>query len=557
MSSIVTGILSSTVGLLANKARDLTAAKLKEGDVTDAKIRQMIVRELDDVKKKIDGLSREKLLSSYEFLEEGVDLLNVFLNNSKVDREETASVNETQDGENDTSTMPSGVQSGILNEAIELSHAMGKLQLNSDKKFKDVKKRFEGARTRATDAFCNEALSINDRIFAAKVRIVSEILEYIQTPEIAITGCLTFLKKLHSLPAIQEMFTVYLNKGAKSILNKAERVENVKSVMLINYVLFQYVSKFSSEQSIILTWSSIDLGDRSFNPILNWQEVSARKSMRENELPNQHPNRLIPDERIFPPNSVVNGHGNVIVANPDEKSFKVISETGISKVVKIPEPREDDVMYVAGLAVDNNNNVYVVIFLKTHTENGDEITHGLCVLDENYHVKQECVLDFLEKSDFRIRIAINTNNNIIMIKQNDPHVYVSDNNGKLKYKFECDSRRPYAALSISGQNEIMVSSDDYKAVHIYSGEGNLKSTIKLPEGHLVSGVAFHYFICKIFVLSYVIKKDCYSILWYTEAGELETSTWFCQRSIREHTPKITSYPSGPVAVVRDDSITFI
>jgi L-cystine uptake protein TcyP (sodium:dicarboxylate symporter family) len=44
MSSIVTGILSSTVGLLANKARDLTAAKLKEGDVTDAKIRQMIVR---------------------------------------------------------------------------------------------------------------------------------------------------------------------------------------------------------------------------------------------------------------------------------------------------------------------------------------------------------------------------------------------------------------------------------------------------------------------------------------------------------------------------------
>jgi hypothetical protein len=39
MSSIVTGILSSTVGLLANKVRDSTAAKLKDGGVTDTKIR--------------------------------------------------------------------------------------------------------------------------------------------------------------------------------------------------------------------------------------------------------------------------------------------------------------------------------------------------------------------------------------------------------------------------------------------------------------------------------------------------------------------------------------
>ena len=34
MSSIVTSILSSIVGLLWNKARDMTAAKLKDGDVT-------------------------------------------------------------------------------------------------------------------------------------------------------------------------------------------------------------------------------------------------------------------------------------------------------------------------------------------------------------------------------------------------------------------------------------------------------------------------------------------------------------------------------------------
>ena len=68
MFSIITGILNSTIGLLWNKARDLTAAKLQDGDVADAKIREIVVRELNDIKTKLDGLCRKDLLSSYSFL---------------------------------------------------------------------------------------------------------------------------------------------------------------------------------------------------------------------------------------------------------------------------------------------------------------------------------------------------------------------------------------------------------------------------------------------------------------------------------------------------------
>ena len=82
MSSVVTSILSSTVGLLWNKACDSTAAKLKDGDVTDAKIRQIVARELNDIKVKLDGLSRKDLLSSYSLLKQGVDLLNAALDQS-------------------------------------------------------------------------------------------------------------------------------------------------------------------------------------------------------------------------------------------------------------------------------------------------------------------------------------------------------------------------------------------------------------------------------------------------------------------------------------------
>ncbi|CAB3984545.1 Hypothetical predicted protein [Paramuricea clavata] len=130
MSSIVTSILSSTVGLLWNKARDSTAAKLKDGDVTDAKIREIVVRELNDIKTKLDGLSRKDLLSSYNFLQEGVDFLNVSLQKSNLDQK--ALTNETHDDRGETSTMPSCGQSGILSEAIKLSQAMGKLKCSSD-----------------------------------------------------------------------------------------------------------------------------------------------------------------------------------------------------------------------------------------------------------------------------------------------------------------------------------------------------------------------------------------------------------------------------------------
>ena len=77
MSSIVTGVLNLTFGLLWSKVRDHTAEKLKEGDMTDEKCRQLIVRELDDITTKIDGLARKDLLSSVSFVKEGLTFLNL------------------------------------------------------------------------------------------------------------------------------------------------------------------------------------------------------------------------------------------------------------------------------------------------------------------------------------------------------------------------------------------------------------------------------------------------------------------------------------------------
>ncbi|CAB4018735.1 Hypothetical predicted protein [Paramuricea clavata] len=326
--------------------------------------------------------------------------------------------------------------------------------------------------------------------------------------------------------------------------------------MLVNYTLFQFVSKFSSKYTSAIAWPTIELAERNFNPILHWREVSTRKSMGD-EL-TQHPNRLILDGDyiLMPAYSAVNGHGDVIVRNnPD--NIKIISKTGKSKVVKLPEPSEGRVITqdIRGLAVDKNNNVYVVRRLKTSTEIGEVESIVLDVLDENYNVKQDSRrLEYLDAIDC-VMIAVTKNNDIVVIQHDDPQVFVIDNTGKLKHVFERGSRN-LRGLGICGQDEIMVSSGSFQIVEIYSQEGNLKSTIKLPEGHEVHGFAFNYVICKIIVLTRVRKKDSYFLLCYTEAGELETETFFC-KGIDGFYSRICSHPSGPIAIVRTKSITFI
>jgi hypothetical protein len=558
MSSIVTSILCSTVGLLWNKARDTTAAKLKDGDVTDSKVREIVVRELSEIKTKLDGLSRKDLLSSYSFLQEGVDFLNASVDKSRLGQKSLT--NATEDDRGKSSRLSSGVESGMLDEVLQLSQAMEKLKMNSNKEFELAIERFKDARKRATDAFCIESLGIEDRIMAAKLRVVSEMLESLETPETAITGCLSFLKKLHGLPAVQEIFNVYLrSKGIKSKLNKAERVENVKSLMMINYVLFQYVSKFgSTKYSFVLSWPTIQFGDRRFHPILNWRSVSTRRSMGEG-LPPQPNGLQLLDEVIFPQYSAVNSYWDVAIAYCD--SIKVRSNTGEVKVVKLPEPKHGEGIDqdIEAIAIDKNNHVYVVRSVKTRKNKDDvKLSYVLNVLDEKYDaIQEECMLDFVEKRFFdMIRIAVNTDNNITMIIDNDPHVYVCDNNGQLQNKFACDSGL-LTSLGISERNEIVRSSRYLNAVHIYSEEGDLKSTLKLPEDHRIRGVAFHHFIRKILVLTFVEEKYSCFLLCYTEAGELEKTTFLYKYNGNEYYPKITSHPDGPVAIVGEQSIMFI
>ena len=564
MSSIVTSILSSTVGLLWNKVRDTAAESLKDGDITDAKLREIVVRELNDIRSKLDGLSRSYLLSSYSFLQEGIlQLLNVCL-------EQKAVVNEGNDDRGEALRMPSGGESDILNEALELSQAMGKLRIVR-KEFESAKERFKDARKEATHAFCNEALNIQDRIFAAKLRVVSEILECLENPDTVATSCVSFLNNLNGLPDVREIFSVYLDGGVKSNVSKTERAEIVKSVMMTNYVLYDFVSKFSSKYCSALAWPTIQLSGRSFNPICSWQEISTHKSWGEDLV--QPPNRLIFDESISPFRSAVNSRGEIVSIDALTADMTVISRTGTTKLsfpIKDKEVRFVVGLKVVSVGINEENDVYLLVFERTSENVGGLVASHLAlyILDEHYtRVKHKTELHFLSKlakvesEDKMAGMAINKDN--IVIAPSVPHeqdVFICDNKGKFKYKFVSEPTSGLDALSkgisISDENEFILAVSQSDKVDLYTVEGKLKLTMELPDGHKVYGVAFHFITRKIIVLS-KLSPDSFFLHCYSVKGELENSMFLCKRKDLFDVFVLTSHPSGPIAVVRYESITYI
>ena len=218
MSSIATAVLKATIGLLINKARDTAAEKLKEGDVTDEKFRSLIVREIDQINKKLDGLARKDLLSSISAFKEGIAILfDVFDKANKGVKEPKKNVTEQAAAAtaNIVESADVSLQSSASAQAkaVSLTNKLTNIPLidldeSSKELLSDAKERFKEARSRARDAFSNEALDTPDRILAMMIRVMATILEKVDDPANALTPCRVCLEELHALAAVKKSFSI-------------------------------------------------------------------------------------------------------------------------------------------------------------------------------------------------------------------------------------------------------------------------------------------------------------------------------------------------------------
>lgn len=221
MSSIVTGILEATIGLLLNKGRDKVTESLRGGDVTNETVRNWIVREINAVNSKLNGLARKDLNTSINHFRTGLVYLFEVLKKTQSGDDglatEQSSV-ETDENNSQYRLPPSVIAVNIpetLNrwKLADLNDADNRALLNAKDSFKDAERK-------ATEAFSNEELEATDRIQAMVIRVAARILENVDHPEDALAACKLCLQDLHSMPEVQNNFKVALDNGVRAGLKR-------------------------------------------------------------------------------------------------------------------------------------------------------------------------------------------------------------------------------------------------------------------------------------------------------------------------------------------------
>ena len=281
-------ILKSILGLVVDKARSATASSLSDGDLTDERMREVIISNIDDIKSSLRGLSRQHLNSSLSFLKEGISRMGLAVQDTSTSTQNvqtaiTHAAEEFVTGASASTTQQT--KQRTVNQALSLSN----LKIVSQERWVGAKESFKMSREQATIAFGNTALSIEDRIMASKLRIASSILEkFLEDPEVGAQDCLLYLQELHDLPAIRETFTVHRDGGLKSRFNKTKRSVIVESLTTINDIVFDFIVNFTEMIfSRPFKWPAIQLTDSERKEHIFEPEYKMRRKVHKKKEENR------------------------------------------------------------------------------------------------------------------------------------------------------------------------------------------------------------------------------------------------------------------------------
>ena len=489
MSAIVSGILNSTVGLLCSKLRDYTAQRLQEGDPSDDICRQIVVRELDDIRSKLDGLSRKDLLASLSFFKEGVTRLYNSLETSGEACDQPRTSKAHIEGATTTFEQFSVTQAerNALESAFDLSEATGNLKIASQERFKLAKESFKESKKLATEAFNNVALATDDRLMASKLRIASRILEGLDDAEAAVQDCLLYLKELQDLPAVQAMFSVWRgsDKGITSRLrarfNKKERNINIESIQMINALLIDLAMKFPNIRMGLFNWPTVKIGRKFYHPLLDEYALQRKIEDKKEQCPWfwQFDKNL--DLCLYCLRIGLTNKGEILSITADKRSLISLEMTKKSGQLFCTIPSENDEGKIYCFAVDENDNVYIIV-LSIHG-------YKLLIFDANGNHKEERHLK--EFNWLPPKISVPKDGLIVLYCQLSTTMYIYDIHVKEDYKFlvpfqdaKPENTLDEVNITVSNKNDIILSfvtrGSDKLFIYVLTMNGQLKRGVQEP-----------------------------------------------------------------------------
>ncbi|XP_078378084.1 uncharacterized protein LOC144661258 [Oculina patagonica] len=544
MSSIVTAVFKATIGLLVNKGRDKAAEKLKDGDVTQQKFCRLIVREIDDIKSKLDGLSRKDLLASISFFEEGIELLYKVFDKAR-SRSENGAVT-TQ---------------AACAEAISLAEGMRNLELtdldeSATRALSNAKERFKDARREATRAFNNEALETSDRILAMQYRVMATILETVDNPADAVEPCRVCIKELNSLSAIQNSFDVQLKKGIQAVrgfLGKDERRKIISSVCHVNRVIYDVTLTVIKEVPLSIC-PTVIIGEEKIDPLRDGRvtEVLRKQGMEHCCVTWSFGQEGEEEHKLKEPYGIAtNSSGQFIVGDRRDGNIKVFDSTGtFMNLFSLPNEDVDTKLNVLDVATDMNDNIYVLVRLEKPGARYENVVYEFNNTADLHH-------KFPVRGEWDWGRLTVTDSGKVLVLRYDDVVDVHETDGQFVRSFGEGILKGAWDITAANDGRVMVLDRRDDCVHIFSEHGDHLNKFKLQGSYWRPRIAFHRASGHVVVAGKERGKDHLLVDVYTKDGEFVRSTQIHEERIGVFIEAITVTTEGRIAVACEKKVLVI
>ena len=505
MSSLITAVFKATIGLLVNKGRDKLAEKLNEGDVTDQKFRGLIVREIDEIKSKLDGLARKDLKTSISHFKEGIELLYEVFESAR------------RSSEHKTVT-----EQAASVEAFPLSREMRKLELTSmdetaTRLLSTAKERFKEDRREATKAFNNEALELPDRLLAMQYRLMATILETVDNPEDCLRPCKVCVEDLHDLSGVKECFKVELKKGFWARLGKDERRKIISTVCFFNRVVYDVtlMARFGSKDELSENWPSVNTGEEQVYPLRNKKvdEVLKKQGMEHCCVkPWLFGQEGEEEQKLKDPCGIAkNTKGQFLIAGNGDKTVKVFDSNGKFDFRFNPQTddadTELDILDVATAGEDDR--IYLLVRLRKKWEKEVQVFNKTGDLQHKFPVRR-ANWDRLTVTSGKQR------GKILLLK--DSFVDFYEASGEFVCSFNGRVFKGDITATCDGRVMILDSRDD--SLYIFDVEGHQLGKFNIKyEGDVFFRIACHPTSDHVVLAGLERETGCLTLAIYTVNGE--------------------------------------
>ena len=502
--------------------------KLKDGDVTDQQFRGIIMREIDDVKSKLDGLSRKDLSASITFFREGIKFLyEVF--------EEKRSMSE----------YGADTAQAACAEAVSLAEGMKHLELTkyAKRQLDNAKDRFKSAREMATIAFSNEALSISNRILAMQYRVMATVFETIDHPADAVAPCEACIEELNGLPVVQRSLQEQLRTGimaVKSLFNKEERRKVISGVCLVNRVAYNvkqtvHVEKsFTNEpfaKELLLPLSMIDTGKEKVDLL---RDRRVRKILCKQGMENCSVLWILGHDgekkhRLNNPLGIAtNSSGQYIVAD-NISTIKVYDSSGkFLQCFSLPpliydSRKELSIEFRVQLTTDMNENIYVLV-----QETSGEYPFWIFKFNKTADHHHQFRVRRMDHKFERCELSVSDSGTVMVLRGNWSEAHIVDvyeTDGKFVCSFGEQILTNPCDITTVSDGRVMVVQGDPSRVHILSEQSDHLNTFDLQISMAFSKIAFHRASQHVVVVGDEnYNSDILHIEIYTKDGEFVRST---------------------------------